>query len=134
MALLWYVDPGIPLLQTDRAKLTSVLRNLVSNALKYTAGGQVRIRIAYDYETNTHRLEVEDTGPGIPEQAKPAIFDRFRRVGGKEGKAGGFGLGLFIVRRFVEALGGRIRISSEQGRGTRFVVDLPAMARPRASP
>ena len=124
VALLWQVDPSLPSLETDRSKLVSVVRNLVNNALKFTRQGTVLVRIAYDNDPDAHRIEVEDTGPGIPPEALPHLFDRFYRVAGTR-EIDGFGLGLFIVKRFVELLGGSIGVHSELGRGTRFVVTIP---------
>lgn len=126
VSLQWRIEPGVPALQTDRGKLTSVVRNLVSNALKFTTTGSVTVRIAYETPFRRHRIEVEDTGPGIPQESLPLIFDRFYRGGSSE-PARGFGFGLFIVKKFTEMLGGTVAVTSELGRGTRFVTTLPGL-------
>lgn len=124
VALVWEVAPGTPPLSTDRTKAVSILRNLVSNALKFTQHGRVCARISYDEARRAHHLEVADTGPGIPAAALPRVFDRFYRAG-QVGRTRGFGLGLFIVQRFTELLGGTIEVRSEEGQGTVFEVWLP---------
>jgi signal transduction histidine kinase len=126
VTLLWQVAPGIPRLRTDRTKLTSVVRNLVGNALKFTRRGTVTVRLDYDAELASHRIEVTDTGPGIAADALPHVFDRFVRIAPSE-LTPGFGLGLFIVRRFVELLGGSVTVQSEIGSGTRFLIIIPRL-------
>lgn len=124
--LLWHVESTLPALQTDRAKVVSVVRDLVNNALKFTGRGTVLVRIAYDKDPDAHRMEVEDTGPGIPPEALPHLFDRFYRAA-ETREIDGFGLGLFIAWRFTELLHGSIKVESELGRGTRFVVTIPRL-------
>lgn len=126
VSLLWETDPHTPPLHTDRDKLTSVLRNLVNNALKFTYVGSVRVQIGYDRGSGMHRIEVADTGRGIPPEALPHIFKRFYRGADAEA-VGGFGFGLFIVRTFVDLLGGTISVTSELGRGSSFVVRVPRL-------
>jgi signal transduction histidine kinase len=124
-ALMWHVGSGTPPFYSDRSKLTSVIRNLVANALKFTAQGSVQVNIAYDAATATHSVAVDDTGSGIAPEDVPLVFDRFFR--GKNPNAGGFGLGLYIVKRFTELLGGTVSVHSEIGRGTRFIVTVPRL-------
>ncbi len=120
----WEVVAGTPPLQTDRSKVASIVRNLVNNAIKFTQQGRVAVRIDYDRKSAMHRIEVEDTGQGIPPGALEHIFDRFYRAR-EVARVSGFGLGLFTVKRFTEMLGGHIAVRSEVGRGTRFTVTLP---------
>ena len=120
------VAPGTPELQTDHRKLVSVLRNLIGNALKYAVGATVTVRVRFDQASGTHRIEVGDDGPGIPKQALPRLFDRFYRVGGSP-DGDGFGLGLFIVKRMMDLLGGEVAVQSELGRGTRFFLTVPRL-------
>jgi signal transduction histidine kinase len=122
----WIVVPGTPPLETDHRKLVSVVRNLVGNALKYARDGGVTVRIGYDAASRTHRIEVGDNGPGIPQQALPRLFDRFYRVGGTRDRDG-FGLGLFIVKRMMDMLGGEVSVQSEIGHGTRFLLTVPRL-------
>jgi signal transduction histidine kinase len=124
----WEVTAGTPPLQTDRSKVASILRNLVHNAVKFTQQGRVAVHIDYDPESRMHRIEVEDTGAGIPPGALEHIFDRFYRAH-DVARVSGFGLGLFTVKRFVDMLGGHVAVQSEVGRGTRFTVTLPNVSR-----
>lgn len=122
----WVVAPSTPPLETDHRKLVSVLRNLVGNALKYAGDGGVTVRVRYDGGSRTHRIEVGDNGPGIPKQALPRLFDRFYRVGGTRDRDG-FGLGLFIVKRMMDMIGGEVSVQSEIGHGTRFLLTVPRL-------
>lgn len=109
--------------------LERIVQNLVENAVKYTtAGGSVRVEAGAAAGAGGRiALVVADTGAGIAPEALPHIFDRFARADpGRAREAGGFGLGLAIVRRRVEAMGGSIEVSSAPGRGTRFRVLLPS--------
>jgi two-component system phosphate regulon sensor histidine kinase PhoR len=109
----------------ERAAVEQVLSNLVDNAIKYTpAGGRVRV----EARALPGRVElvVADTGPGIPAEHLPRLFERFYRVdNARSRELGGTGLGLSIVKHLVAAHGGEIRVESEVGHGTRFVVLLP---------
>jgi signal transduction histidine kinase len=121
--------PGIATLLTDRGKLKTVLRNLVHNALKFTSAGEVVVAAAPTADGVA--FTVRDTGVGIPEEALPYVFEMFRQVPGTGG--GGVGLGLHIVRRFVDALGGTVEVTSTVGVGTTFVVTLAAGPERRAA-
>jgi heavy metal sensor kinase len=109
----------------DRSRLKQVVVNLVDNAIKYTpAGGRVGVKV---YAANgCGALEVNDTGMGIPPEAAPHIFERFYRVDkARSRQMGGAGLGLSIVKAIVTAHGGQVRVESVEGRGSRFLVELP---------
>jgi len=111
---------------TDRAKLSLVIRNLVSNAFKFTAEGKVSVRMSPRGDTLT--IEVADTGIGIAAEHLPLIFDMFRQVDGSMTRRhGGVGLGLYIVKQFVTRLGGTVSVVSTPGRGSRFRVVLPGV-------
>jgi two-component system, OmpR family, sensor kinase len=116
----------------DRDRLKQVLLNLISNAIQYTPqGGQVAVSMA---KTDTRvTVTVSDTGPGIPTQDLPHIFERFYRAekSRTRSKVSGFGLGLSIAYWIVEHHGGKIRVDSEQGRGTTFCVELPLVTAPQ---
>jgi two-component system sensor histidine kinase KdpD len=107
----------------DDTKLTWALSNLIANALRYTPRGG-RVRLAATAANEAVRLSVSDTGPGIPAAARERIFERFVQSadGGEPGAAG---LGLSIVRDIVQAHGGRIFLESDEGRGSRFTLELP---------
>jgi signal transduction histidine kinase len=112
----------------DRAKLERVVTNLLSNAAKFSmAGTPILLGLSADDATVT--VQVTDRGVGISEEQLPYIFDRFFQVdGGATRTVGGFGLGLSLVRHFVEAHGGRINVHSALGQGSTFTVTLPRAA------
>ncbi len=109
----------------DRLRLNQLITNLVSNALKYGAGKPVRVRL--DSDSTEAILEVSDQGIGIPAQHIPRLFGKFQRAV-SERNYGGLGLGLYISRQIVEAMGGCIGVESEPGHGATFTVRLPVHA------
>ena len=109
----------------DKAKLQQVVYNLMENAVKYTPkGGWVKVslqRIGRDAV-----LSISDSGPGIPRDSLPHVFERFYRVDKARGRdSGGTGLGLSIVQQYVALHGGSVRATSEEGQGAVFIVELP---------
>jgi len=147
--------PGSPLtVVADPQRLAQILGNLIENALRYTpAGGTVTLRVSSELRVKNFELEqqhtqnskiltqnsvvfeVADTGPGVPPDELPRIFDRFYRTDkARARETGGTGLGLAIVQRLVEMQGGHIWASSTVGRGTTFHVALPAAERPQSAP
>jgi signal transduction histidine kinase len=118
-------EPRVPSLHTDEVLLAQVLRNLLTNALKFTAAGSVRLtaeRVDDDVE-----FTVADTGAGIPAELHERIFEEFYQVPGSAALTGkGTGLGLPYARRLVTVLGGALRVTSEPGKGSTFSVRLPA--------
>ena len=119
------IDEALPALSLDRVRIEQVLGNLVDNAIRHTpAGGN--IVVAARRRSGSVRVEVIDTGPGIPADALPHVFDRMYRADPSRDRAtGGSGLGLTIARQLVEAHGGTIWVDSEEGAGSRFGFDLP---------
>ncbi|NLY50369.1 MAG: PAS domain-containing protein [Firmicutes bacterium] len=113
----------------DRDRLRQVLLNLVDNAIKYTpSGGKITVRVIR--LTEKARLEVTDTGRGIPTQELARIFERFYRVDKARTRSqGGTGLGLAIVKHIVELHGGHVGAQSEPGKGTTISVTLPLVKR-----
>jgi signal transduction histidine kinase len=110
----------------DRDRLKQVLLNLVGNAIQYTPqGGEVFLSLGK--VAGPARLIIRDTGPGIPSEDLPHIFERFYRAekSRTRGKATGFGLGLSIVHWIVDKHGGRIEVDSKDGQGTTFCIWLP---------
>jgi CheY-like chemotaxis protein len=105
--------------------LKRILDNLIANALRYTQGG--RVLVGARRRGDSIRIEVYDTGPGIPAEALDDIFLEFHQLGNPErDRRKGLGLGLAIVKRLAELLGHRIEVRSTVGRGSRFAVTLPA--------
>jgi signal transduction histidine kinase len=126
LALIWDYPSELPTLTTDRGKLRHILRNLINNAVKFTNNGSVTISAWYYPARRTMEIRVADTGIGISPEALPVIFDRFRQVDSSETRLhGGVGLGLYIVKRFTDLLGGRITVESESGKGSIFTLVLP---------
>jgi signal transduction histidine kinase/response regulator of citrate/malate metabolism len=128
LVLIPEIAPGLPQVSGDPLALRRVLDNLVGNALKFTpAGGRVTVQVYCSGETA--RLQVADTGIGIPDEHLGRIFERFYQVDGSPTrKYGGMGLGLALVKELVEAHGGQIAVESEVGRGSTFTVTLPIHA------
>ncbi len=120
------VDKALPAeMETDKMKLEQIIKNLISNALKFTAEGHVKLGIS-KYDNKTVRFEVSDTGIGIPEEKQKLIFEAFQQADGTtRRKYGGTGLGLSISRELVKLLGGRIELYSAEGKGSTFEVYVP---------
>lgn len=118
-------DPGV-LLTADPVRIEKVLINLLTNAIKYTpAGGSITVRWAG--EASETRIEVEDTGVGIPEEDLPKIFDRFHQVRANAANlTQGVGIGLALARELVELHGGRLEVESQLEKGATFRICLPA--------
>ncbi|MCP3136128.1 HAMP domain-containing histidine kinase [Pyxidicoccus sp. QH1ED-7-1] len=107
----------------DSSRLDQVLVNLLTNAAKYGAGHPVVVEAAHEGEESV-RLSVRDEGIGISEKDLPRLFGRFERAV-SERHYGGLGLGLYISRQIVDAMGGRIDVESRPGVGSIFTVRLP---------
>jgi signal transduction histidine kinase/ActR/RegA family two-component response regulator len=133
------LDAALPEgVETDAKRLQQVLKNLVSNAIKFTERGRVSLHIAparsgwlpgnarLDRASHVVSFAVTDTGIGIPESKQKIIFEAFRQADGSTGRRyGGTGLGLSISRELARLLGGEIRVTSAPGKGSTFVVYLP---------
>ncbi|UPA26598.1 hybrid sensor histidine kinase/response regulator [Shinella oryzae] len=119
--------------RTDDKRLRQILVNLVSNALKFTDQGAIRLDVAYRSQVAT--FTVSDSGQGIQEKDLSRIFEPFQRGGAEHGRMPGLGLGLTITRLLTQTLGGEISVTSEWGKGTEFRVRLmlSAVDRPAAA-
>jgi signal transduction histidine kinase len=114
-------------ISADRNKLKEVILNLISNALKHTPRGGMISLVGKIKEGKAH-VSVEDTGSGIASDDLPNIFERFYMMGrGDAPKSGTHGIGLNICRQIVEAHGGTIRVESDVGKGSRFIIQLPIL-------
>src|SRR5262249_50685094 len=121
------VAPEVACIQTDPVKLKVVLKNLVGNAVKFTERGSVTVEIAGN--RGGVQIAVIDTGIGVAAEELPVIFESFRQIeSAMTRRHGGVGLGLYIVRRLLDLLGGTITVESQPGRGSRFCVWLPFKA------
>ncbi len=119
------LEPGLPIVLADRDALKMALKNLILNAVKYGQGGPVRVLASGGSEV---AIVVEDDGPGIPEEERHRIFEPFfRGRHAQEHEIEGSGIGLNIVKQVVRSHGGRVRVMNGDRRGTRFVLQLPAM-------
>jgi len=118
--------PHLPsMISTDEGKLTQILSNLISNALRFTEKGKVEVRL--NKESNSSiRFSVEDTGIGIPEENLSRIFNKFCQMNGTARREhGSVGLGLTIVKELVDLLGGEMEVKSKPGKGSLFCFSLP---------
>jgi signal transduction histidine kinase len=124
----FHVDVAAGLVvNADRDRLRQALANLVDNAIKYTSrGGRVDLQASSDHQTV--QIRVSDTGSGISGQHLPRIFDRLYR-GDQSRTTRGLGLGLSLVRAYVEAQGGTVTVTSAPGKGSTFTITLPNLSR-----
>jgi len=151
LTMKWDYPADLPPVITDSEKLKQILQNLIHNAIKFTANGTVTVsarviesspqkaggskQAADDLRTADRLLpisrqwvefQVADTGIGIPKETLPIIFDKFRQVDSSETRLyGGVGLGLYIVKKLTEFLGGTVEVESEPGKGSIFTVTIP---------
>lgn len=115
----------------DLMKTKQIIINLVSNAVKYTAKGTIRLEIKYS--AGNMIINVEDTGTGIPPQNLNDIYKPFTRIDNNSAMASGTGLGMYVVKGILEMLNGKIEVSSELGKGTVFSVTFPVELHDKSS-
>src|SRR5215472_17578091 len=125
--LIFDNNDDMPELVTDEAKVAQILRNLISNALKFTEKGEVRVRAQYETEPKLAIFSVRDTGIGIAPEDQSRIFEEFSQVDTRlQKKVKGTGLGLPLSRSLAELIGGTIRVESVPGQGSVFTLVIPA--------
>jgi len=123
--LLFEDPPALPMLYTDDKKLAQILRNFISNALKFTPNGQVVVSARMQGDDSV-RFSVRDTGIGIPAELQSTLFEDFVQVDTPlQKRLRGTGLGLSLCKRFAELLGGHVGVDSVVGEGSDFYVVLP---------
>jgi signal transduction histidine kinase len=124
------VAQRLPQLYSDRAKVKQIVLNLLSNALKFTSKGSVIVKATHHKASDRISVAVRDTGIGIPEKDRAAVFEDFRQVDNSPTREyGGTGLGLSICRRLAKMLGGEIALESAVGKGSTFALVLPRRLR-----
>jgi signal transduction histidine kinase/HAMP domain-containing protein len=124
--LKWEYPADLPVIISDRMKLKQILTNLINNAIKFTEKGVVNISVQTLDHGHALELKVADTGPGISNESLSFVFDKFRQIDSTTTRShSGAGLGLYIVKTFVELLGGTITVESRLGEGSVFTVRLP---------
>ena len=126
VALIFEEPESVPRLYTDDKKLSQILRNFISNALKFTAKGEVRVT-ARLVESKMLEFAVSDTGIGIASEHLPALFSDFVQIDTRiQKRLRGTGLGLSLAKKFALLLGGSVAVESTLGKGSRFSVLIPA--------
>jgi signal transduction histidine kinase len=131
--LIFSSAPGLPTLSTDEGKIAQILRNLISNAIKFTEAGEIRVNAAVSNEWMF--FSVSDTGVGIAPDDHECIFDEFTQVKHPlQRRVKGTGLGLPISRRLAQALGGDIDVKSDLGAGSTFTLTVPRNYTPSGVP
>ena len=122
----WDVEPGLPTIVTDLTKLEEILQNIIGNAFKFTPRGRIHLRVRNIKELERIEFRVADTGIGIEPHDMARIFSAFEQI--KEAHTGDFngvGLGLNIVKKYLELMHGDIRVESEPGEGSTFIFSVP---------
>ncbi len=122
----WDVEPGLPTIVTDLTKLEEILQNLIGNAFKFTPRGRIHLRVRNIRDLERIEFTVADTGIGIEPRDMARIFSAFEQI--KEAHTGDFngvGLGLNIVKKYLELMHGDIRVESEPGEGSTFIFSVP---------
>jgi signal transduction histidine kinase len=126
------LPPSLPPLYSDRQKVKQIVLNLLTNAIKFTPQGFVRVSVHGDEERRELRIAVQDSGIGIAPQDRDKVFEDFRQADNSVTREyGGAGLGLAICRRLATMLGGRIELESELGRGSTFTLVIPRRGKRR---
>jgi signal transduction histidine kinase len=122
ISLVMSPEPPSAVVQADEERVLQLIDNLVGNALKFTPNGG-RVSIGGFIDSNELRVTVTDTGPGIPEEQRARLFDRFWQARGADRR--GLGLGLPIAKGIAEAHGGRLWVESALGSGSAFHFAMP---------
>jgi signal transduction histidine kinase len=122
----WCIDRSIPPLVTDAIKIEEILQNLIGNAFKFTPCGRVEVNVRNLREQDRVQFSVSDTGVGIDAENLERIFNEFEQVrGGHLANFDGVGLGLSIVKKYLDLLHGEIQVESRLGEGSTFTFSIP---------
>ena len=126
LSVTWDHPSALPLMMSDAVKLKLIIRNLISNAIKFTEKGRVEVSAQYNERSASVEFKVSDTGVGISKKAIPGIFQKFLHLPSSEvNPMTGMGLGLYIVKSFTYLLAGKVVVESEPGKGSVFSVIMP---------
>jgi signal transduction histidine kinase/CheY-like chemotaxis protein len=135
LALVFEEPEDVPPIYSDESKVSQILRNFISNALKYTERGEVRVSVRRATEHEGLEFRVTDTGIGIPEKDLSRIFDEFVQIENPlQKRVKGTGLGLPLSKRLAELLGGQISVESAPGAGSTFSLAIPLVFRDVTAP
>ncbi len=116
----------LPSLAMDKIWMKEALRNIIENAVKFNTRMPRKVRLSGQIKDRLLEISVADNGPGIPSEERIKIFNKFYQIEGSfTGQVQGMGLGLALVKRVVDEHGGRVRVDSELGKGSTFVISLP---------
>lgn len=130
----WNPPPRGLVINTDPDKLRHILQNLIDNAIKFTEKGSVTVSSRVRHKSGELEIRIADTGIGLTKEQMSLIFGKFHQLDGSLRRLyGGVGLGLYIVKRFTEMLGGTVEVQSEVGRGSTFKVTIPCESQPAES-
>jgi signal transduction histidine kinase/CheY-like chemotaxis protein len=133
LRLVFEPADGLPTLYTDEGKVSQILRNFISNALKFTESGEVRVSATFRPEEDAVSFDVTDTGIGIPPEDQERIFEEFTQVENPlQHRVKGTGLGLPLSRKLAELLGGRVTVRSTVGVGSTFCAVIPTLYLPKS--
>jgi len=120
------------LIHADPDRMREIVTNIFDNSVKYTESGKISIGVTGDEEVV--QIRVADTGPGIPAEDVPHLFEKFYRVDNSATRTvGGTGLGLFICRKIIELYNGRLWVDSTVGKGSTFFINIPRLSTPEAT-
>ena len=134
VTLVFDEPEGLPTLHTDEAKVSQILRNFISNALKFTEQGEVRVRAEFVPAENAVVFSVADSGIGIAPEDQERIFQEFTQIDSPiQRRVQGTGLGLPLCRKLAELLGGSVRVDSRPGVGSTFRATIPAIFEPSSA-
>ena len=126
VSLEWFGPEREIAVNTDQRKLRIILEQLFANAVQFTESGKISVAANHSADGKHFHLSVTDTGIGIPAESREVIFEKFTQLDGSSTRAvGGIGLGLYLVRNFVDLLGGEVQLNSGVGVGSSFAVTLP---------
>jgi signal transduction histidine kinase/DNA-binding response OmpR family regulator len=133
LSLIIEAEEGLTVLDTDKMRLEQILKNLISNAIKFTEQGEVRLKVSRDATGRFVQFKVTDTGIGIPADKQSLIFEAFQQADGSTRRRfGGTGLGLSISKELAKLLGGEIELTSQENVGSDFTLILPVNRQPKS--